>query len=323
MSETTALLPDNTQHPSETFGATAADRFADAVADRTRRGGQPGTATAKSRRSRTLGILLRRPLVLLSLLWLTLVLIAAVWPGLLAPGDPLAGVPADKLQAPSLAHWFGTDQIGRDLYTRVVHGTSLTLSAAAIAVLVGIIAGSLLGLVSGFTGGRVDAVIMRIADVLLSIPSLLLSLALITALGFGTVNVAIAVGIASVASVSRIMRSEVIKVRASPFVEAAQASGNTWGRILFRHVLPNSAGPVIVLGVLEFGTAILAVSALSFLGYGAPPPAPEWGALVSGGRDYLRTSWWLTTLPGLVIAVTVLAANRLAHGLDTVGGSRR
>jgi len=322
MSDTTALLPDAAQHPTDTFGATAADRFDDAVKDRFADAVKDRFADAGRVRRRTLGIL-RRPLLVLSIVWLLLVLVAATWPQLLAPGDPLAGVPADKLQPPSAAHWFGTDQIGRDLYTRVVHGTSLTISAAAIAVAVGIVVGSLLGLVSGFVGGAVDAVIMRVADVLLSIPGLLLSLAIITALGFGTVNVAIAVGIASVASVARIMRSEVIKVRASPFVEAATASGNTRTRILFRHVLPNSAGPVVALGVLEFGGAILAVSALSFLGYGAPPPAPEWGALVSGGRDYLRTSWWLTTLPGLVIALTVLAANRLAHGLDTNGAARR
>lgn len=318
MSETTALLPDAAQHSDDTFGATAVDRFGDAVADRA-----ANAATAAPRRRQRLPGILRRPLVLVSLVWIVLVLVAAIWPGLLAPGDPLAGVPADKLQAPSAAHWFGTDQIGRDLYTRVVHGTSLTISAATLAVLVGIVAGSLLGLVSGFVGGTLDAVIMRAADVLLAIPGLLLSLAIITVLGFGTVNVAIAVGIASVASVSRIMRSEVIKVRASPYIEAAQASGNGWTRILLRHVLPNSVGPVVALGVLEFGGAILAVSALSFLGYGAPPPAPEWGALVSGGRDYLRTSWWLTTLPGVVIALTVLAANRLAHGLDTTSGARR
>ncbi|MCT9820779.1 ABC transporter permease [Microbacterium sp. W1N] len=312
MSETTALLPDTAQRPADTFGATAGNRFADAVSQRS--AGRPALRVPA---------LLRRPLAVVALLWLLVVLVAALWPGLLAPGDPLVGTPADNLQPPSAAHWFGTDQIGRDLYTRVVHGTSLTLSAAAIAVTVGLVAGSLLGLLSGFAGGRTDAVIMRIADVLLAIPGLLLSLAIITALGFGTVNVAVAVGIASVASVSRIMRSEVMRVRGSAFIEAARASGNSRPRILVRHVLPNSAGPVVVLGVLEFGTAILAVSALSFLGYGAPPPAPEWGALVSGGRDYLRTAWWLTTLPGLTIALTVLAANRLAHGLDTEGRSRR
>lgn len=313
MSETVALLPEKTQRTSEGFGSTASNRFDDAVVER--RGG-----ISKKRRARTL-LLIRRPGAALALLWLLLIIVAALWPALLASGDPLGGVPADKLQPPSWQHLFGTDQLGRDLYTRVVHGTSLTLSSAAIAVAVGLVVGSLLGLLSGFSGGRIDAIIMRAADVLLAIPGLLLSLAIITALGFGTVNVAIAVGIASIASVARIMRSEVLRVRGSAYVEAARASGNRWSRVLFRHVLPNSTGPVIVLAVLELGGAILAVSALSFLGYGTPPPAPEWGSLVSGGRDFLRNAWWLTTLPGLTIALTVLAANRVSRALDTEGRS--
>jgi len=160
---------------------------------------------------------------------------------------------------------------------------------------------------------------MRVADVLLAIPGLLLSLAVVTALGFGTVNVAIAVGTTSVASVSRILRSEVLRVRTSAYVEAARAGGSRWWRVLLVHVLPNSVGPVLVLAALELGTAILAVSSLSFLGYGAQPPQPEWGSLVAGGRDYLGGQWWLTTLPGIVIALTVLAGNRLARALDTEG----
>jgi len=315
MSETVALVPDRAQRSDDTFAATAVDRFDDAVVAR-------GAGPAASGR-RGLPAVLRRPLVVASIVWLLIVVVAALWPALLAPGDPLGGSPADNLQPPSPAHWFGTDQLGRDLYTRVVHGTALTVSAAGIAVGVGVVAGSVIGLLSGFVGGRTDAVLMRIADVLLAIPGLLLSLAIITALGFGTVNVAIAVGIASVASVARVLRAEVLRVRTAPYVEAARASGNGWVAVLLRHVLPNSIGPVVVLAVLEFGTAILAVSALSFLGYGAPPPAPEWGSLVSGGRDYLRTAWWLTALPGLTIAVTVLAANRLSRGLDIEGRARR
>lgn len=311
MTDTTALLPDAAEHPADTFAQTASDRFDDAVADHARRRPVRGLLAA-----------LRRPTVLVAVVWLLLVVIAALVPGLLAPGDPLVGVPADKLQPPSPAHWFGTDQIGRDLYTRVVHGASLTLSAAAIAVGVGMLVGAVLGLVAGFAGGRIDDLIMRAADVLLAIPGLLLSLAIITALGFGTVNVAIAVGAASVASVARIMRSEVLRVRSAPFVEAAYASGNRWLRVLGRHVLPNAFGPVLVLSVLELGGAILAVSALSFLGYGAQPPLPEWGSLVSSGRDYLRYAWWITTFPGIVIALTVLAANRLSRALDSRRSAR-
>lgn len=268
---------------------------------------------------RRLTSVLRSPSMLLAVAWLVLMAIAAFAPWVLAPGDPLTGVAADKLQAPSLQHWFGTDQTGRDLYTRVIHGTALTLTSSLLAVAVGLVVGSLLGIIAGFVGRFVDDIIMRLADVLLSIPAILLSLALIAVMGVGTINVAIAVGIGSIASVARIMRSEVLRVRSSLYVEAAHASGNSWFRTLWRHVLPNSLGPVIVLAALEFGTAILAVSALSFLGYGAQPPTPEWGTLVAGGRDYLATAWWLTTLPGLTIVLTVLSANRIARAVDTEG----
>ncbi|WP_461964423.1 ABC transporter permease [Curtobacterium sp. 24E2] len=238
-------------------------------------------------------------------------------PGALTHHDPLAADPAARLTAPDAAHWFGTDQLGRDLYARVVHGTALTLQAAVLAIVIGLVGGSLVGLVAGFVGGVVDAVLMRVADVLLAIPSLLLSLTIVTVLGFGTVNVAVAVGVASIATIARIMRSEVVRVRTAPYVEAASANGNRWWRVLLVHVLPNAAGPVLVLAALEFGTAILAVSSLSFLGYGAQPPQPEWGSLVATGRDFIASSWWLTTIPGLVIAVTVLAGNRVARALDT------
>lgn len=259
---------------------------------------------------------LPRPGLALSLLVVALVLAWALVPGVFTGHSPIDGVPADRLQSPSAAHVFGTDHLGRDLFARVVHGSRLTLQATVLAVLIGLALGSLIGLVSGFVKGVVDDVLMRAMDVLLSIPALLLSMALITALGFGTVKIAIAVGIGSVASFARIMRSEVLKVSASVFVEAARASGVRTTGVLFRHVLPNAAGPVLALSALEFGAAVLAVSSLSFLGFGAPPPAPEWGALVSGGRDYLATSWWLTTLPGLVVAVVVLSANRIARALE-------
>ena len=175
-----------------------------------------------------------------------------------------------------------------------MHGTGLSLGAALIAVAVGLVVGSLLGLLAGFVRGWVDDALMRVVDVLLAIPALLLSLALVTALGFGTVKVAIAVGLAASPPARRVMRSEVLRVREGAYVEAAQAGGARRVRVLCRHVLPNSTGPVLVLATLEFGTAILAVSALSFLGYGAVPPTPEWGSLVAGGRDFLGTAWWLT-----------------------------
>ncbi|NED81178.1 ABC transporter permease [Streptomyces sp. SID11233] len=259
---------------------------------------------------------LARPGLVLSVLFIALVLIAALHPTVFTGRDPLSGVPADRLRGPDGEHLLGTDQLGRDLFTRLVHGSSLTLRATALAVLVGLVVGSLTGLVSGAAGGRTDDVLMRLTDVLLAVPGLLLSLALVTALGFGTVQVAVAVGVTSVAMFARIMRAEVLRVARTTYVEAARASGTRWYVVLLRHVLPNAAGPVLVYAAVDFGGVVLQVSSLSFLGYGARPPAPEWGSLVAGGRDYLATAWWLTTLPGLALAATVLAANRIARALD-------
>ncbi|MGW0836372.1 ABC transporter permease [Streptomyces prunicolor] len=265
---------------------------------------------------RVLRFLVRRPGLLLSVLLVVLVILASFWPGLFTSRDPLTGVPSQNFRGPSGAHWFGTDELGRDVFSRVVHGAQLSLKATLIAVAVAFVVGSLIGLVAGFVGRWVDDVLMRFVDVLLSIPALFLSLALVTALGYGTVKVAVAVGIASVASFARVTRAEVLRVRQAVFVEASRACGTRWYAVLGRHVLPNAAGPVIVLATLDFGSAILAVSALSFLGYGAPPPAPEWGTLISDGRNYLANAWWLTALPGLAIAATVLATNRIARALD-------
>ncbi|WP_019663214.1 ABC transporter permease [Rhodococcoides fascians] len=272
------------------------------------------------RRRRRVRSLVKNIWLALSVVVLVLAVGFALFPSLFASGDPLKGTPADKLQGPSAAHWFGTDNIGRDLYTRVVHGAGLSLTATLFAVAIALVAGSLIGLLAGAVGGVVDAILMRIVDVLLSIPALLLSLALVTALGFGTRNVAIAVGVSLVANFARVMRSEVLRVRQSLYVEAAYASGVRWYDVFGRHILRNSYGPVIALAAVEFGQAVLAVSALSFLGFGAVPPTPEWGSLISEGRSFLATAWWMTTLPGLVIVAVVLSAHRVGHAIE--GGTR-
>jgi peptide/nickel transport system permease protein len=192
------------------------------------------------------------------------------------------------------------------------------MRASLIAIGVGLAFGAPLGLLSGYAGGLLDSVLMRLVDVVLAIPSLLLSLAVIIALGFGITNVAFAVGLAFVGSSARVMRGEVLMIRQNPYVEAATVGGARRGRVLFRHVLPNAVGPVLTLAAVEFGEAILSVSSLSFLGFGVQPPAPEWGALVADGRDYLNSAWWLTTLPGLTIIATVLAANRISRAFNQV-----
>nr|WP_280436239.1 ABC transporter permease [Nocardia carnea] len=257
--------------------------------------------------------------VAVSVGFVVLVLGWALVPGLFTDRDPLIGVPSEKFQGPGLDHWFGTDNLGRDLYTRVVHAAALSLTATVLAVAIGLVAGSLLGLLSGAVGGVVDSALMRGVDVLLSIPELLLSLALVTVLGFGTGNVALAVGLALVARFARVMRAEVLRVRRAAYVEAAYASGVRWYVVLVRHVLRNAYAPVAALAAVEFGLAVLAVSSLSFLGYGAAPPTPEWGSLISEGRNYLATAWWLTTLPGLVIVALVLATQRLGRALAQEG----
>jgi peptide/nickel transport system permease protein len=295
------------------------DDDATGVAQGLQRADGPGHGEAIRRGAgprRVLRFFVRRPGLVLSIIVIVLIVLAAFWPGLFTSKSALSGVPSQNFRAPSAAHWFGTDELGRDLFSRVVHGAQLSLKATLIAVAVAFVVGGVIGLIAGFLGGWIESLLMRFIDVLLSIPALFLSLALVTALGYGTVKVAVAVGIASVAGFARVMRSEVLRVRQAVFVEASRSCGARWYTILGRHVLPNSIGPVLVLATLDFGTAILAVSSLSFLGYGAPPPAPEWGTLISDGRNYLANAWWLTTLPGLTIAVTVLATNRIARALD-------
>lgn len=277
------------------------------------RSGTGATTTPNpTRRHRTSTNPWTRPGAILSIVVLALAVLMALIPGLFTSQSPFDSQ-TTALLAPSGEHWFGTDSVGRDLYARVVYGARETLLGALIAVLVGLIVGTLIGLLAGSQRGWVDTLLMRFVDVLLSIPALLLSLSVIILLGYGTMNAAIAVGVTSVATFARLARSQVITVAGSDFVEAAYGSGGTQVQVLFRHILPNSLTPVLALAALQFGSAILQLSILGFLGYGAPPPTPEWGLLISDARDYMATSWWLTVLPGLVIIVVVLSANYLSR----------
>lgn len=269
-----------------------------------------------NRTRQTVHALLRRPGFLLAVVYVVLVVLSAVAPRLFTSGDPTQTAPADKFLAPSLSHLFGTDELGRDLFTRMVHGSALSIEATAISVGVAVVAGLAIGVVSGYAGGWADSLLMRFVDVLLAIPALLMALAIVTALGFGTVNVAIAVGVGLTPGFARVTRAEVLRVKTLPYVEAARSSGAGPLRVLRRHILPNSWGPVAVLAVLDFGTAILAVSSLSFLGFGAPPPEAEWGSLVAAGRTYLVTSPWLTLLPGLAVGAAVYALNHIGKTFE-------
>ena len=257
-----------------------------------------------------------KPGFVLAVVFVVFVILTAFWPGLFSAYDPYATAPADRLLPPSTHHLFGTDDIGRDQWSRVLHGSSLTVKATIIALSIAVVAGLTLGVFSGFLGGAVDAVTMRGVDVLLAIPSLLLALAIVTALGFGTIPVAVAVGVGIIPGFARATRAEVLRVRTLPYIEAARASGASWLRILVRHVLPNSWGPVAVLAVLDTGVAIIAIASLSFLGFGAAPPAAEWGTLISTGRNYLITAPWVSLLPGLFVAALVISLNHISKTLQ-------
>lgn len=257
----------------------------------------------------------RRPLAVtlwLSAAMLLMVLLWAIFPGGFSHQDPLAGDALQTLQPPSAAHWFGTDHLGRDIYSRSVFGTALTLQATLFSVAIALFVGTLIGVVAGYAGGRIDSLFMRIIDILMAIPNLLLAMAIITVLGFGTLNIAVAVGLSSVATFARLTRGEVLRSRTNLFVEAARASGVGHLAIIQRHILPHALAPVLSLAALELGFALLSVSALSFLGFGAPPPQPEWGLLIAEGRNYIAAAWWYTTLPGMIIVLSVLATNRIA-----------
>lgn len=253
-----------------------------------------------------------KPSSLLAYVVLALAILWGVFPGLFTNGDPTVGTNT-ALLAPSVDHWFGTDPVGRDLYTRVIYGARHSLLGALIAVLVGLIFGTLIGIIAGTFRGATETILMRIIDVLLSIPSLLLSLSILILLGFGTINAAIAVGVTSIAMFARLVRSQVLSVASSDYVQAAYGLGSTRLSVLMHHILPNSLTPVLALFALQFASALLQLATLGFLGYGTPPPTPEWGLLIADSRAYLATSWWLTLLPGAVIVAVVLAANHISR----------
>ena len=243
-----------------------------------------------------------------------LVLLAGGAPWL-SRADPIKTAPRSALEPPGPRYWLGSDQYGRDVLSRVLYGARISLTVGVISVSIALGVGTPLGLVSGFYGGRVDALLMRVMDVLLAFPDILLALAIVTVLSPGLGNVMIAVGLSAVPAYARLVRASVLSARENLYVEAARALGSRDFLILSRYVLPNVVAPIIVTATLGLGTAILSAAALSFLGLGSQPPVPEWGRMLSEGRDYLREAWWISTFPGLAIMLTVLAMNLLGDGL--------
>jgi peptide/nickel transport system permease protein len=220
-----------------------------------------------------------------------------------------------SLQPPNATNWLGTDVLGRDVFSRILLGTRISLSVGVLSVLIGVSLGLLLGLVAGFYTGKVDAAIVMLIDTMLAFPGILLAIAIVAVLGPGLTNVMIAVGISSVPGYTRLVRGSVLQTREEEYVTASRVAGCRASRMMFRHIMPNVLTPVIVLATLDIPTAILSAAGLSFLSLGAQPPTPEWGAMVSDGRNYLKVAWWLTTGPGVAIMLTVLAINQFGDGL--------
>lgn len=242
-------------------------------------------------------------------------IIVAIFAPLIAPYDPLEMNLLNKLQPPSLENWMGTDDKGRDVLSRLIYGSQLSLTVGVVSVAIGAFVGIILGLVSGYYGKMVDTVIMRFIDVLLAFPGILLALAIISALGPDLINVMIAVGVFSIPTFARIVRGSTLSTKKMEYVDAIRALGATDFKIMFVHILPNIMSPIIVQGTLRLATAILTAAGLSFLGMGAQPPSPEWGAMLSSGRNFLWNAPHLATFPGLAIAIIVMGLNMFGDGL--------
>jgi peptide/nickel transport system permease protein len=246
-----------------------------------------------------------------------LVLIALLQ-DLIARESPIRIDVTVALQEPSWVHLMGTDQYGRDVYSRVIHGARISLTVGLISVGVAAIIGTVVGLMAGYYGASVEALCMRLVDVMLAFPGILLALGIVSVLGPNLRNLMLAVGIAGIPVYARLVRGSVLVAKEHLYVEAARAIGAPSRKILVRHILPNVIAPIVVTATLGMGGAILAAAALSFIGLGSQPPTPEWGRMLSEGRDYLRDAWWISAFPGLMIMLTVLGMNLLGDGLRDV-----
>jgi peptide/nickel transport system permease protein len=256
-----------------------------------------------------------------SVLLLVLILACLAAP-LLTDKDPNAIDPSQTLQPPSLTYPMGTDGIGRDAFARFLYGGQLSLRVGLVAIGIGALFGVTLGLISGYFGGWLDSLISWVTDIMLAFPDILLALAILAILGPGIINAMFAVGIAFVPSFMRLTRSSVLSIREMSYIEATRALGGSDFRILMDHILPNAMRTLLVLVTLGIGSSILAGAALSFLGLGAQPPTPEWGAMLNAGQKYVRQAWWLTVFPGLGIFLTILSINLIGDAIsDAVAGT--
>jgi len=257
----------------------------------------------------------RSPLSIVGTVLIGLVLVVAALAPLIAPYDPLAQDFAVRLQPPGRAHWFGTDQFGRDIFSRVVFGSRIALEIILIVSVISGGVGALTGWIAGYFGGRVDEVLMRLTDMFLAFPSLVLAMAFAAALWPSLPNMIFAISLVTWTPYARLARGETLRTKSMDFVEAARAMGASDARIILRHIVPMTVSILIVQLTLRMGTIVLTAAGLGFLGLGAQPPTPEWGAMVSDGRNYLVDQWWMSTLPGSAIAASVLGFNLLGDGI--------
>ena len=244
-----------------------------------------------------------------------ILIITAIFAPFIAPYDPIEPNIVVRLQGPSWDHWLGTDNFGRDIFSRIVYGSRISLYVGFIAVGIGAVFGGIIGATGGYFGGKIDNIIMRLMDVMLAIPRIILAIAIVAVLGTNITNVMVAVGISIVPRYARVVRGTVLSYREEEFVEAARAIGASDARIIFENILPNSMAPIIVQSTLGIAKAILDAATLSFLGLGVQPPTPEWGTMLSQGRQFMRTAPHLTIFPGLAIVIVVISLNLFGDGL--------
>jgi peptide/nickel transport system permease protein len=266
----------------------------------------------------TVRLLRQNPIAMAGVVILTTMMIMALCADFLTPFDPIRISLSERLQPPSLSHWFGTDEVGRDILSRVMFGARISLRIGFIVVLISGGIGSIIGAVAGYYGGRVDNIIMRLMDVILSFPSLVLAMALAAAMGPSLNTAMMAVAFVMIPKFARLIRGDALAVKEMQFISAARVSGAGNGWIILNHILPNCLNSVIVLATLTLGDTILIAASLSFIGLGAQPPTPEWGAMISVGRKFLMDQWWYATFPGLFILVTVIGFNILGDALRDI-----
>lgn len=265
-----------------------------------------------------LGPILRKPAFTVGGSIVAFLVFVALFGPLLVHADPFSMNIQQRLQAPSIHHWFGTDEFGRDVFTRVVYGSRITLRIGFISVAIGFLGGGLIGLLAGYLGGWVDLALMAFIDLLFAFPAILLALAIIAVMGPGLTNTMIAVGVATAPSFARVIRGSTLEIRERVYVEAARALGAPHWRLLARHIGANIVSPVLVLVTLQFPAALLSAAALGFIGLGAQPPQPEWGAMLVSARNYLQRAPWMVNAPGFAIMLTVLGFNLIGNALRDV-----